>query len=75
MTKVKDTHSDYVIIPVYSNSGYAIAFNCMFIRTLPVLYSSSTSATPPPPPTTTTTTIYSSYTSLTFRCGSICTGT
>jgi hypothetical protein len=38
VTKATDTHSEYVILLLHGNSGYANAPQCYVIRILPVLF-------------------------------------
>jgi hypothetical protein len=39
ITKATDTHSEYVILLLHGNNGYANASLCYVIRTLPVMFS------------------------------------
>jgi hypothetical protein len=38
VTKAKDTHSEYVILLLHGNNGYANALECYVTRTLPVMF-------------------------------------
>jgi hypothetical protein len=38
ISKAADIHSEYVILLLYGNSGYANALQCYVIGTLPVLF-------------------------------------
>ena len=47
ISKAADIHSEYVILLLYGNSGYANALQCYVIGTLPVLFNINVDGTNP----------------------------